>query len=658
MRTPIWPLAPGLVALALTGCRSEPERSAMAQVPAEQGSTLTVDPRPASPEVTLRRLRAGSDVIPYAQSISPDGRYLSTVDGNSYDLAVRDLETDELHLLTSVGSVGNEGRPTEIADVTLFSRDGRRIASSWLYGSDGIRLRVSDFEPDAGGTPHATEPRIIFDNPELAPQYPFDWSPDGRHVVAHVYNTAGKTSQLGLISTTDGTYRALKSLDWREPNRAAFSPDGRYVAYSIPSEQGSGDYDVFVVSVDGTYESRVVDGPGFDGLLGWHPDGDILFHSDRGDTPAVWRIRMSDGRPVGAAELVKGGMRSVEALGFAGDGFYYGVQVDRPQPYLATVDLAAGRLASAPVPVEDPARIHTPSRIRGWDWSPDGGFLAYSREMGQGRSAIVIRPNHGEGEEVSLQLDLNAARQMRYAPDGRSLILFTDDARGRRGFYRVDLATGSYSTIVRNGQLDHPTRGRFDISPDGRTIWFFGFVAIDDASARWSLIAYDLDSGASRSMTPAEWRARGSRMGPVDASIAVSPDGTRLAIVAPDTTSTDPVRQIGTIPVEGGPFTPLAHLEPGRYAIGPLWTPDGRSLVFSTIEPEVDNRRWTTWVVPAEGGEVRPLELMEGLDARGMKLHPDGRRLAFMAGERRGELWVMEGLWEPASTTAETEDSR
>jgi hypothetical protein len=29
-----------------------------------------------------------------------------------------------------------------------------------------------------------------------------------------------------------------------------------------------------------------------------------------------------------------------------------------------------------------------------------------------------------------------------------------------------------------------------------------------------------------------------------------------------------------------------------------------------------------------------------------MKLHPDGRRIAFRAGESRGEVWVMEGLGE------------
>ncbi len=53
---------------------------------------------------------------------------------------------------------------------------------------------------------------------------------------------------------------------------------------------------------------------------------------------------------------------------------------------------------------------------------------------------------------------------------------------------------------------------------------------------------------------------------------------------------------------------------------------------------------WTTRVVPVDGGEARPLELMPFVRPDGIKLHPDGRRIAFMAGESRGEVWVMEGL--------------
>ncbi len=65
---------------------------------------------------------------------------------------------------------------------------------------------------------------MLFHNPAYEPYYPVDWAPDGSLILAKVY-TSGNANQLALISTADGTYRALKSFDWREPTMAEFSPD-------------------------------------------------------------------------------------------------------------------------------------------------------------------------------------------------------------------------------------------------------------------------------------------------------------------------------------------------------------------------------------------------------------------------------------------------
>jgi Tol biopolymer transport system component len=234
----------------------------------------------------------------------------------------------------------------------------------------------------------------------------------------------------------------------------------------------------------------------------------------------------------------------------------------------------------------------------------------------------------------ALPLDLGLPRKIRWDPGGGSLIVYAADDKGRPGFHRIDLETGSYTTIVRSDQLEDPTpRGHFDVSPDGRTIWF-ATSALDDV--RWSLIAYDLHSGASRSITPVEWRVRADAMSWWLGQISLSPDGAKLAVLAPDTTSGEP--WVGTIPTDGGPFTPLARLEGAFF--GPEWTADGGSIVIWTGSPP----QWTGWLIPADGGEPRQLELMEHVFPRGMKLHPDGRRITFLAGESRGEVWVMEGL--------------
>jgi len=627
--------------IAVAGCRSEGDGSAVAELRTESRVAAAIaDPvgsTERAPEVTLRRLWAGGYSDFAFSSISPDGRYLSMVDWSTANLAVRDLSTGEFHRLTSVRN--EEGTPWEAAHVSGFSPDGRRIVYSGQVDPD-FQLRIIEFESDDAGVPRAAEPTVIFHNPELVPYYPFDWSPDGSLVLAKVH-TAGKTNQLALISTTDGTYQALKSFDWREPLRAEFSPDGRYVAYDFLPELESANRDLFVVSLDGTYEARIVEGPGVDRLLGWHPEVGILFRSDRGGTPGVWRVPMSDGRAAGPAELIRADMWGVEPLGFADDRFYYGVSVNPTRVYIAPVDLEAGKLAGPPVAVDDPGQI----RIQGWDWSPDGKFLAYSGSTAGARgSVIVIRSDRGDPVRT-VPLDLRATSRIRWDPDGRSLIVSSYDAGGRRGFYRIDLESGSYTTIVRSDQLEDPTpRGDFDISPDGRTIWF---ATAGDGG--WTLVAYDLESGSSRAITPVEWRVRGAAMAWMFAMVSVSPDGRRLAVTVPDTTSSD--RLVGTIPAEGGRFTAVARISNRGQIRGPEWSPDGRFLVYATTQTTgsmSDPDLWATWVVPADGGEARPLELMPFVRPHGppMKLHPDGRRIAFRAGESRGEVWVMEGLGE------------
>jgi Tol biopolymer transport system component len=658
-----WIAAPmlWLIPLVLAGCRSEPERSAVAQAAGEAVASRTVAGAVAvamdTPTVRLRRLSTSDDYDGFRHSsISPDGRYVTLIDLRTYNLAVRDLQTGELHLLTD--AYNEEGKPLESAGPSLavFSPDGRRIAYGWHHGLE-LQLRVIEFEPDEAGVPPVVEPAVIFQNSQFRPYDPFDWSPDGSQILANVMlavDPPANTWQLALISTTDGGHQALKSFDWRVPLRAEFSPDGRHVAYDFPPDIESPSRDIFVLSVDGMYEATIVGDPAFDRLLGWHPDGSILFESDRGGTPGLWRLPMADGRPTGSPELVRGDMWGVEPLGFADGRLYYGANVNPSRLYTAAVDFAGGRLAGPPVAVDDPARI----QIRGWDWSPDGKYFAYlGSTAGGAGSMIVIRSDRGE-EVRALRLDLISNGPIRWAPDGKALIFFAHDGRGRSGFRRVDLETGSYTTILRYDQ----TQGgffAFDLSPDGRTIWGARNMRTPPDDSRWSVIAQDIESGAYRSIRPVGWqkhREAWDVLRNVD-RVTLSPDGAELALVVPDTTSSD--RLVGTMPVGGGPFTSLGRVGENRLIRGLEWAADGRSIIFSTRHHDSSaGRQWTTWIVAPNGGEARRLELMKHVDPRGMKLHPDRPRVAFMAGESRGEVWVMEGLGQRSAASKEEGGSR
>ncbi|MCH7857355.1 MAG: hypothetical protein IIB37_11440, partial [Gemmatimonadetes bacterium] len=116
--------------LGLTGCNPDSVQDASAQqIPATQRSAS--DLRPASgPQQAyeLRRVWSGTDFNFYFNEPSPDGRYVSEIDYPTGNLAVRDLMTGELVLVTNHGADGDRG----LAYGSVFSPDGKRLAYHWI----------------------------------------------------------------------------------------------------------------------------------------------------------------------------------------------------------------------------------------------------------------------------------------------------------------------------------------------------------------------------------------------------------------------------------------------------------------------------------------------------------------------------------------------
>jgi Tol biopolymer transport system component len=120
----------------------------------------------------------------------------------------------------------------------------------------------------------------------------------------------------------------LKSLDWYEYKKKkdrwsimSFSPDGKYLAYDLAADSKTGPRDVLVVAVDSSRETAVVVHPSDDTLAGWSPDGrQLLFLSDRAGSRGLWSQAIVDGRPQGAAELIKGDLGTSRSMGITASG--------------------------------------------------------------------------------------------------------------------------------------------------------------------------------------------------------------------------------------------------------------------------------------------------------------------------------------------------
>ncbi|HSM03918.1 MAG TPA: hypothetical protein VK858_04825 [Longimicrobiales bacterium] len=632
-RSKLWIL--GLI--GAVGCQASPDGEAVAFAadgngPADRAVSTVAPPDGASAsDVRLRRLWTSSYRTFRFSSMSPDGRYLSMVDWSSIDLAVQDLSTGDLHRLTNAPR--GPDIPYQGVAGSLFSSHGDQVLLVWQRVPN-VELHVLDFEPTADGSPRPAEPTILFDNPEFEPYVPFDWSPDGERILAKVWmggqeNHTHTVTHLAFISTSDGSFQALRSFDWREPLQAAFSPDGRYVAYDFQREDGSPDRDIIVVTSDGDEERVVVDGPGVDRLLDWHPNGDLLFHSDRGGSPGVWRMPMHEGRPTGPAVLLRGDMWSVQPLGSGPGSFYYGVDVNPPTLRSGTLDFDVGAVTSPSAPLVDPSRME----VMGWAWSPDGGQLAFSASRPGTSGSVLGIVSAGGAEPQIVRLELQATDRIRWDPEGTSLVLGTSDDKARPGLYRVDLQTGAFSMLMRT---DGVTPGHFALSADGGTV-YLGVPTPDRTSDGWlGLVAHDLATGEERRLGEIGWPGR----------IEISPDGTTLAAVVHDLDRGPNAGSMGTIPLEGGPARVLFRAPKESYPAGFAWTPDGASILLLTDESTsyAAGAEVTLWRVDAAEGGGEVVHLSEHVDPKGLAVHPDGRRIAFRSGEPRGEVWAMEGL--------------
>jgi len=100
------------------------------------------------------------------------------------------------------------------------------------------------------------------------------------------------------------------------------------------------------------------------------------------------------------------------------------------------------------------------------------------------------------------------------------------------------------------------------------------------------------------------------------------------------------------MPAAGGDLRELVRIdvEESNWMVTPLWTPDGRSVIFVKGARGKPSRQGTQlWRIPAEGGEPTRLDVTIDKLWR-LRLHPDGRRIAFETYGIKSELWVLENF--------------
>ncbi len=635
-----------VTALALWGCSDPPPAN-------------TAAPQQAlgHEAVGVRRLVWTEAVTadPRGSTPSPDGTLLPYIDWLTSNLGIRDLSTGTSRPLTSKAP----GEPYQYPGPAAVSPDGTQVAYSWWGENeeDLWDLRIVGID--------GSDERVVYSNKEaqLAWAAP-DWSQDGAQLLV-LLQKRDLIYQIALISVATGSARILRSLDWRRPGKMVLSPDGRFVLYDFPPTPESRHRDIYVLSTDATSNTPLVADAANDIVLGWVDDQHVLFASDRSGTPGAYLQRVKDGRAEGVPELVKPDLWRIEPGGATRNGaYYYTVNTASTDIFTTTLDPATGRVITSPTLI---ARDGTHPA-----WSRDGRYLAYISTRTPFSSAVVrVRSvDTGETRELYPRLDLTEdvayTGDMHWFPDGSALLVRARDLTNRMGFFRIDSQTGAVSLVWSTGDSADMVSGAPVLSPDGKTLFF---TRRDVVNSRMQIVGVDLETRTERVVVSTEGVI-------IRNALAVSPDGQRLAFegLSPEDVwqsgGSPPRASLYVVPASGGESVLLHRLEEPHgitNVYGEVeWSADGRYVFFATIGFDATGPYSRLWRVPAVrywplfepgGRQAERLDKLGGssFEAFSMRMHPNGRELAFSARSSGGvELWVMENLFALTSQSADS----
>jgi len=544
--------------------------------------------------LVMRRILADASGIHGV--LTADGKYIrdidwyKTGDGLQFDLAGG-----------QTSRIPNKGGPEAIEgpyDYEAFSRDCTRVAYDFYTKDEVPQLRVRNLDGSGIRT-------LYSDSEKKYEVHPFDWTPDGKSILA--LRDLNNETEVVLISASDGALRVLRKSSSHLKN-AEFSPDGRYIALSFVGENNQSQGDIFMIAADGRDEVVIAGHPAEDQLLAWTPDGKgLVFLSNRSGTWDIWTVAIAGGKQQGEPALLKKDFgNESDVLGFAPEGsLYYKSSHVIGGLYMGEIDLETGKVLAPPAP--QITRYAGP--INFMSWSPDGRsllYLSHPGTIGPGNNLLTIRST-ATGEERFLSPRLYGVNQITWAPDGRSIIALGFGYKNAdSGAYRIDAETGGITKLGDGGVFAR-------LCPDGKTLLQYtdeGIVKRNLDTGKESVVA---KKGAPH--------------------YALSPDGRNVAY------QIDGVVKI--VSLDGGEPQELFRGLAPYYMLG--WTRDGRYIiacVYGSESPKI-------WRVPAEGGTPLKLDLSVP-KMYNFAPHPDNRRFSCSISEKsKSELWVMENFLPP-----------
>jgi serine/threonine protein kinase/Tol biopolymer transport system component len=269
-------------------------------------------------------------------------------------------------------------------------------------------------------------------------------------------------------------------------------------------------------------------------------------------------------------------------------------------------------------------------------FSPDGSRIAFVWDGPKRDNFDVYVKDIRTGAQMPLTRDPTDDFSPVWSPDGSRIAFARSDPKtGLGGIFVMDSLTGGRPRQLSSRTLLSPMarlRGLFGSlswSPDRSTVAFPSWEAPNDPPR---LVLLRMETGKQQPLPAPPLADYG------DVLPAFSPNGQWLAFVRYRSLRAG---DIYVMPATGGEARPLTtdnvNIE------GLAWTPDSRSLVFSSNRAGTLHRLWR---IGLAGGA--PEMLPFGEESADVAVAPQGQRLAYVRASWQGHLWRMKRPATPA----------
>lgn len=211
--------------------------------------------------------------------------------------------------------------------------------------------------------------------------------------------------------------------------------------------------------------------------------------------------------------------------------------------------------------------------------SPDGTRVAFAWEKPGEKTCLYVKLLDSPSP-VRLTVSPGSDSEPAWSPDGQK-IAFVRRTRETCEIMSVPSIGGPAQRVAGCGSLD---AGKISWSPSGAEIAF----SAPTPGGPLRLEALDLSRGSRRPLTSPPPGSVG------DEEPSFSPDGNTISFLR---SLSDGVSDIYTVPAAGGSASRVTA--ENRSITGADWSPDGRSLIFSSSRAGL----FSLWKIPAAGGE-------------------------------------------------------